>query len=377
MKGLTPDMKHSDSFRYTLYICILALLFAACLSACASSRVSPAEESAASSSPESLPETEEASFSTASAETEPLPPETTAETTTEPETEPPDPALDVLNHYSNMFIASNVNTYLNVRNAPSTSGSIIGKLVKDAGGEILEDLGNGWYHILSGGIDGFIAADYCITGEEAALLAPSVAHPMVRVTAERLNVRTGPGTEYEVWTQLGTSETQAVEEKLDGWYKIIINNTDGYISSDFAEEGWYLTEAMPWSSISAASPTRQQLFAYAEQFIGIPYAYGGTSLAGGGIDCSSFVQQCLRNAIGISIDRTSGQQAYRGYDVSLADAKPGDLMFYCDRYGTIDHVAFYMGDGKILHAARSIGCVSVSAYNYAAEPILIKNVIGE
>ena len=324
-----------------------------------SAETDPAEEAA------SLTEYEEGSYTIPAQET--LPPETDA----------PDPALDVLNHYSNMFIASKVNNYLNVRNAPSTSGDIIGKLAKDAGGEILEAYDNGWYHISSGGIDGFVSSEYCISGEEARAYAPSVARLMVRVTAERLNVRSGPGTEFETWTQLGSSETQAVDEALDGWYKITVNNAEGYISADFAEPGWYLQEAMPWTSLSSASPARQQLFAYAEQFIGIPYMMGGTSLSGGGIDCSSFVQQCLKNALGIGLDRTSRQLATRGYEVSLMDAKPGDLMFYTDAWGTIDHVAFYMGDGKILHASRSFGQVAVSAYNYASEPVLIKNVIGD
>ena len=303
-----------------------------------------------------------------------LPGET--ETETEPETEPPDPRLDVLNHYQNLFIATEVNNYLNVRDAPSTGGAIIGKLVKNSGGEILEDLGNGWYHILSGGIDGFIAAEYCVTGDTARAIAPDLAHEMVRVTAERLNVRTGPGLDYDVWTQLGSSELQTVEEEAGDWYKIMINNTYGYISRDFAEKGWYLTEAMPWSSLSSASPRRQQLFAYAEQFIGTPYVYGGTSLSGG-IDCSSYVQQVFKNSLGIGLDRTSGQMSVRGTQVSLQDAQPGDLMFYTDQWGTIDHVAIYMGDGKILHASRTFGQVGVSAYNYSSEPLMIRNVIGE
>ena len=56
-----------------------------------------------------------------------------------------------------MFIASKVNTYLNVRNQPTTDGTIIGKADKKySGGELVEDIGNGWWHISSGGIDGYI-----------------------------------------------------------------------------------------------------------------------------------------------------------------------------------------------------------------------------
>ena len=82
-----------------------------------------------------------------------------------------DPREDVWNHYTNMFIASKVNTYLNVRNQPTTDGTIIGKLTKYSGGELVEDMGNGWWHISSGGIDGYIWSENCVTGEEAKEVA--------------------------------------------------------------------------------------------------------------------------------------------------------------------------------------------------------------
>ena len=295
---------------------------------------------------------------------------------TEPPTEAPDPALGVLDHYANPFIVTNVNTYLNMRSAPSTGGTIIGKIAENAGGEVLEDLG-GWLRVRSGGKEGFVSREYCLVGEEARAMAPRVAVERVQITAERLNVRTGPGTEFDILSKLGAGSLLPYEEELDGWYRITINNAAGYISKEYAEAGWYLEEAAPWTSVARASATRQALVNYAAQFMGIPYRLGGTSLGGGGIDCSSYVQQCLRNAIGIGIGRTSRQQAGHGRTVSLADARPGDLMFYTDEYGTIDHVAFYMGDGMILHASRTYGGVSVSTYNYLIEPVFIKNVIGD
>lgn len=303
--------------------------------------------------------------------------ETTETTTEEPTTEPPDPRLDVLTHYSEIFVVTGVRNYLNIRNQPSQGGLIIGKLVQNAGGSVLENLGDGWYHIASGGIDGYIAGEYVTTGPEAEALAVELAEEMISVTAERLNVRSEPNTDSAVWTQLQVGTVLPVEEDLGDWYKISFNSSYGYISKEFTEKAYYLQEAISWSSIQNYSPARQQLFHYAEQFIGLPYAFGGTSLTGGGIDCSSYVQQCFRNALGISLPRTSYQQVNRGTPVSYADAKAGDLMFYTDKNGTVDHVAIYMGDGKILHAALSFGQITVSSYNYAGEPVAIRNVIGE
>lgn len=302
--------------------------------------------------------------------------QTTEPTTPEPTTEPPDPREDVWEHYNNMFIASKLTNYLNVRDQPTMDGKIIGKLVKYAGGELLEDLGNGWYHIRSGEIDGFIAAEYCVTGEEAKQIALEHCFEMVEVTAERLNVRSGPGEEYGVWTQLSASEKLVVEAQEGAWLKISINSSSGYIHSDYTKTGFYLVEAMPWSSISNYSPTRQALFAYAEQFLGTKYVFGGTDLHNG-IDCSSYVQQCFRNAIGIELQRTSRDQVKQGAAITMAEAKPGDLLFYADENQVVNHVAMYLGDGKILHAAQSFGQIIISKYNYATEPVAVRNVIGE
>ena len=99
-----------------------------------------------------------------------------------------DPREDVWNHYTNMFIASKVNTYLNVRNQPTTDGTIIGKLTKYSGGELVEDMGNGWWHISSGGIDGYIWSENCVTGEEAKEVALEHCMQMVEVTTEAVLV---------------------------------------------------------------------------------------------------------------------------------------------------------------------------------------------
>ena len=57
---------------------------------------------------------------------------------------------------------------------------------------------------------------------------------------------------------------------------------------------------------------------------------------------------------------------------SFYDAVPGDLFFYNSHGRGVDHVAIYIGDNKILHASQSIGCVSISVYNYCGEPVVIR-----
>lgn len=89
----------------------------------------------------------------------------------------------------------------------------------------------------------------------------------------------------------------------------------------------------------------QDVVDYASQFVGNPYVYGGTSLTNG-CDCSYFTQACF-GYFGISLPRTSYAQRSSGQAVSYANAKAGDIICYAG------HVAIYMGDGKIVHAANA------------------------
>lgn len=87
----------------------------------------------------------------------------------------------------------------------------------------------------------------------------------------------------------------------------------------------------------------QDVVNYASQFVGNPYVFGGTSLTNG-CDCSYFTQACFGH-FGISLPRTSYSQRSSGSAVSYANAKAGDIICYAG------HVAIYMGNGKIVHAA--------------------------
>lgn len=108
------------------------------------------------------------------------------------------------------------------------------------------------------------------------------------------------------------------------------------------------------------SATRTAIVAYAKQFLGNPYVYGGTSLTNGA-DCSGFVMRIFEH-FGIDTGRSSRDQAAKAKTISINDIQPGDLLFYASG-DYINHVALYIGGGQIIHASNSkTGIIISTAY---------------
>lgn len=119
--------------------------------------------------------------------------------------------------------------------------------------------------------------------------------------------------------------------------------------------------------------TRRALVDYALQFVGNPYRAGGTD-PNTGADCSGFVRYVMANGAGISMNRTSREQAKQGTQISSEEMKPGDLLFYSNG-SRINHVAMYIGDGEIVHASTEKTGIKTSKWNYR-KPVRIVNMIG-
>lgn len=107
---------------------------------------------------------------------------------------------------------------------------------------------------------------------------------------------------------------------------------------------------------------RQEIVDFALQFVGNPYVYGGTSLTNGA-DCSGFVMSVFAQ-FGYELPRVAAAQCAASEKKDVADIEVGDLVFYGD--GGIDHVALYIGDGKIVHASTAATGIKVSDYDYRA-----------
>ena len=100
------------------------------------------------------------------------------------------------------------------------------------------------------------------------------------------------------------------------------------------------------------------MIAYAKQFMGVPYVYGGETPHG--FDCSAFIQYAFRESIGRTLPRTSAAMYEVGESVGRADLVAGDLVFFNTLGNGVSHVAIYIGGNEILHSQNSYG-VSISS----------------
>lgn len=388
--------------------------------------------------------------------------------------------------YDNVAI-SHVSDYVNVRQQANTQSGIVGKIYNNCAATILETVdgeGGKWYKIQSGTVEGYIKAQYFITGDEAAKIAREVGTSYATiVNATTLRLHESPSLDSKTLTLLAQGTQYQVIEETDGFAKLQIDtDLEGYVSSDYinitvefrqavsleeeaakaAEEQKLKDEAnqaiqnleeakkqaeqakgnsssgsssdtgviegnpgsgsdiesvappvnegsssnSPASGASGSTPggsgstsgsgssgasdigpggsgntsgssssgsagvyipdgvttaTRSAIVAYAKQFLGNPYVYGGTSLTNGA-DCSGFVMSVFSH-FGISTGRSSRDQAAKGKEIPVYSVQPGDLLFYSSG-DYINHVGIYIGGGQIIHSSTPKKGITITKSNY-------------
>ena len=170
--------------------------------------------------------------------------------------------------------------------------------------------------------------------------------------AELTPVRAEPRGDAEQVTELLAGEPVEVVAEADGWAEIL---------TAYGYRGWVPAGALAgradpgWLTAAAGEPLE-----HARRYLGAPYRWGGMTAAG--IDCSGLVHMSYR-ATGRLVPRDADQQAEAG-EALARPVEPGDLVFYGD---PADHVAFWLGGGRILHATAREGIRSVVEEEPSAE----------
>lgn len=310
------------------------------------------------------------------------------------------------------------NEYVHIRRKPNTESKILGKLYRGNAATILSTEGE-WVKIKSGSVEGYIKSEYLAIGDKAAKLADKYGTKLAKVITTTLKVREERNTECTVLTLVPEDEVFEVVKEYKDWVKILVDDsTKGYVSKEYVDISVEFGKAISIeeeeaiqrareeaarqeaarraaqskasnsrsnsksqssksnsqsssqssqssksssSTISSSSGTGSDAASYAQKFVGNPYSYGGTSLTNG-TDCSGFTQS-VYSRFGVSLPRTSGSQASSGSKVDINNLKAGDLVFYASN-GSINHVAMYIGGGRVVHASNKRTGITTSNINY-------------
>lgn len=236
---------------------------------------------------------------------------------------------------------------LNVRSGASTRYSRVGSYKKGTKVTCYGTSGS-WTKVRYGGKTRYVSSQYLSAKKPGSSTSTSAYSRYV--TASSLNIRSKASTSssrvgsYKKGTKVSCYGTSG------SWTKVKHSGKTRYVSSQ------YLSTKKPGSSAgssTSSSSKGQQIANYAQQFVGNPYRYGGTSLTKGA-DCSGFTQSVYKH-FGYSIPRTSSSQRSAGKKVSWSQRKAGDLICYSG------HVAIYIGNNKIVHASNAKDGIKITS----------------
>lgn len=281
--------------------------------------------------------------------------------------------------YNNLAIA-NVGTNLLIRSGAGEKSKVIGKLPKNGGCEVLSSK-DGWTKISaetsSGTIVGYVNNDYLITGDDALRLAKKVGSYVATALTNGLNIRDTASTDAKVIDQMAKGEELVVldskvstdDDEHSDWVKVAIDSDDAdndsaYVAKEYVKITFELVRAVniqEVKTVTGVSSVRVNLISLAKDHLGERYVWGGTRL-GVGVDCSGFTQAIYRK-MGYSIPRTSRSQASGGHRISSSELRPGDLVFYGSS-SYINHVAMYIGNGRVIHASNPRDGIKISNMRY-------------
>ena len=238
---------------------------------------------------------------------------------------------------------------LRLRDTPATDGAILATAPSNAKLVVLEEAGDGWYKVSYNAVEGYMAGEYLTvsTSMDAAL-----GYGKVNSDVSSLNIRSGAGTGYSVLSSVSGGTVLELIGVQDGWYKVVHGGASGYVSSDYIT----LTSETPAATV-AASSVGEEIAAYAQNFLGTPYVYGGSSTSG--FDCSGFTKY-VYGQFGYTLNRTATDQLSNGVSVSKDELQPGDLVFF--KYRTrkpVSHVGIYIGSGQFVHASTNSYAVQI------------------
>ena len=238
---------------------------------------------------------------------------------------------------------------VNFRKEANVDSDIIEELEIGSSVKVLEVDGN-WMKVKKGEDEGYIRSLY--VSDEAPVI--EVEEPVVN-NVETSNTQSNTNqnsTSSNNSTNSSNGQTQKPAKKPAQ------NNNSSYNP--------------PASSTSSV----QAVLNLAYSKIGCPYVWGAEGP--NSFDCSGFTSYVFRNAVGVSIPRTSSAQSGYGKTVSKANLQPGDLVFFNTSGSGVSHVGIYVGGGNMIHSpstGKTVRVTSINSAYYSARFVTAKRVL--
>ena len=254
----------------------------------------------------------------------------------------PDSHLTSLNEDGSIV---NVSYAVNVRQGAGLNTDVLTTLHNGKNVKVIGKQGE-WYKVQVDGITGYIYQEYIsinktvnkdthtssltnktINNYASSLISKTVNKDASNSTSKTINKDTSNSANKTINKDTSNSTNKITNKDTN-------NSTNKTINKDTS---------------SSTGVTAQQVLAYAYQFEGYPYVWGGSSPSTG-FDCSGFVQYVYAH-FGINLPRTTFEQVNCGTPVSLNNIKPGDLVFEFGSSEGPNHVGIYIGNGQMIDAA--------------------------
>jgi cell wall-associated NlpC family hydrolase len=177
------------------------------------------------------------------------------------------------------------------------------------------------------------------------------------LTGDNVNIRSGPDTTYGSYGKFSYGTALELIGEENNWFRIstpLAACGYAFVSAD------YISTTKPEPRVSASGTyggvsgnisAGQRVVKIAEQFLGLPYVYGGSTPAG--FDCSGFTSYVFKQ-FGYTLNRVSADQIHNGIPVSKSELVPGDLLLFKKKGASrIHHVGIYAGNGMMIRSPQT------------------------
>lgn len=208
-------------------------------------------------------------------------------------------------------LMATVEDSLNVRAAASEDAEVIGKLYAGSVADVVESA-DGWAHIVSGSVDGYVSEDYCVTAADAYSYALEVCSSKAVTTTGGLRLRAEAAEDAGIISTLEEGSTLTVRkdaEAPEGWVAVSYNGSDGFVSADYVEVSLNTSTALTIEEEQAKLAAEQKEKAKSEQV----QATGNATQSGS--TAASYDDVTLLAAL---IQTEAGGQPYEG-QVAVGD----------------------------------------------------------